>query len=235
MISVVTGTLNRIELLKYVINNTVGSSELIELVLVDGGSTDGTIEYLKLLNHPRIKLIEVGHRSFYPHYMNLGIKSASYDLIAQWNDDVLLCNSWNDVLKEIDDSEYYMFPWLRGSIESFLLDKGQFFSQPYILFDGCMNFGIYKKDVFRKIGMYDSQYQYYWCDSDMTERCMRFGLKRKECKNIRVMEINSMNDINIEKRTKPDNDNYAWSILCENKKLYWNQKIPDSVEYLKNN
>ena len=92
MISVVTGTLNRLVLLSHIINNTVGSSEKVELILVDGGSTDGTIEYLKLLNHPRIKLIEVGGRSSYPHYMNLGIKNASYELIAQWNDDVLLCN-----------------------------------------------------------------------------------------------------------------------------------------------
>ena len=60
MISIVTGTLNRLELLKKVIENTVGSSNLIELVLVDGGSTDGTIEYLRSLNHPQIKLIEVG-------------------------------------------------------------------------------------------------------------------------------------------------------------------------------
>ena len=50
MISIVTGTLNRIKLLNRVIKNTVGSSELVELVLVDGGSTDGTLEYLKMLN-----------------------------------------------------------------------------------------------------------------------------------------------------------------------------------------
>ena len=228
MISIVTGTLNRLELLSHVINNTVGNSEQVELVLVDGGSTDGTIEYLKLLNHPRIKLIEVGGRSFYPHYMNLGIKNSTHEFIAQWNDDILLCNSWDDIIKEIDDSDYYIFPWLRGSLESFLLNKEQFFNKEYLLFDGCMNFGIYKKDVFRRIGLYDSRYQYYWCDSDMTERCIRFGLKRKECRNIRVMEIE-----NIEKRTLPDENNYGWDILNENKKLYWNRQIPNSVEFLK--
>jgi len=233
MISIVTGTLNRLELLKHVINNTVDGSDLVELVLVDGGSTDGTIEYLKSLNHPRIKLIEVGGRSTYPHYMNLGIKNASYEFIAQWNDDILLCNSWDDVIKELDDSDYYMFPWLRGSLESFLSDKNQFLNQPYILFDGCMNFGIYKKDVFRKIGMYDSQFQYYWCDSDMTERCMRFQLKRKECKNIRVMEINSMNGMNVEKRTKPEENNLGIITLENNKKNYSRNSIPSSVEYLK--
>ena len=231
MISVITGTLNRLELLKHVINNTVDSSELIELVLVDGGSTDGTIDYLKSLNHPRIKLIEVGGRSSYPHYMNLGIKNSSHELIAQWNDDVLLVNDWNDIIKEIDDSDYYVFPWLRGSVEQFTTDKTQFLDKPYILFDGCMNFGIYKKEVFRRIGMYDSSFKYYWCDSDMTERCMQFGLKRKTLMNVRVVEINSINNTNVEKRAASD-DNHGSTILENNKQFYRTKNIPKTIEYL---
>ena len=89
-ISIVTGTLNRKFILPDLISNTVDRDERLELVLVDGGSTDGTIEYLKKLNHPKIKLVEVGERSSYPHFMNLGIKNSSYELICQWNDDVLL-------------------------------------------------------------------------------------------------------------------------------------------------
>ena len=45
MISIVTGTLNRIDHLKRVIENTVDSDPRLELVLIDGGSTDGTIEF----------------------------------------------------------------------------------------------------------------------------------------------------------------------------------------------
>jgi glycosyltransferase involved in cell wall biosynthesis len=232
MISIVTGTLNRLELLKHVINNTVGNSELVELVLVDGGSTDGTIEYLKSLNHPQIKLIEIGYRSTYPHYMNIGVKNASYEFIVQWNDDILLCNDWDDVIKELDGSDYYMFPWIRGSLEIFLENKSLLFNQSYILFDGCMNFGIYTKKVFKEIGLYDSQFHYYWCDSDMTERCMRFNLKRKTCLNIRVMEINSVNGVEVEKRAK--DDEYGFVVLENNKKIYSTKNIPSSVEYLKN-
>ena len=59
MISIITGTLNRGPLLPKLIENTVEANDKLELVLVDGGSTDGTIEYIKEENHPRIKLIEV--------------------------------------------------------------------------------------------------------------------------------------------------------------------------------
>ena len=43
MISIVTGTLNRLGMLPSLIENTVLSDERLELVLVDGGSTDGTL------------------------------------------------------------------------------------------------------------------------------------------------------------------------------------------------
>jgi glycosyltransferase involved in cell wall biosynthesis len=72
MISIVTGTLNRIDHLKRVIENTVDSDSRLELVLIDGGSIDGTIEYLKNLNHSRVKLIEEGGRSYYWDYMKIG-------------------------------------------------------------------------------------------------------------------------------------------------------------------
>jgi len=46
MISIVTGTLNRVGMLPNLIANTVLSDDRLELVLVDGGSTDGTIDYI---------------------------------------------------------------------------------------------------------------------------------------------------------------------------------------------
>ena len=54
-ISIVTGTLNRKFMLPDLISNTVDRDSRLELVLVDGGSTDGTIEFIKELNHPKIK------------------------------------------------------------------------------------------------------------------------------------------------------------------------------------
>ena len=109
MISIVTGTLNRKYLLPNLINNTVNSCDKLELVLVDGGSNDGTIDYIKDLNHPRIKLIEVGERSSYPHFMNLGIENSSFEWVCQWNDDALLVSKWDEIISELDKiNDFYL-------------------------------------------------------------------------------------------------------------------------------
>ena len=46
-ISIVSGTLNRKDNVERLIKNTIDKYDFLELVLVDGGSTDGTIDYVK--------------------------------------------------------------------------------------------------------------------------------------------------------------------------------------------
>ena len=211
-VSVVTGTLNRKEYLPDLISNTVGSGSTVnvELVLVDGGSTDGTIEYLDKLNHPDIKLIKHGARSSYPHYMNLGIANASHDLICQWNDDVLLLNSWDQVVDEIDEKhDAYLFNWKTGNLSDMTnpnwLHCGQMRDNNWIIINNAdykypqmageqrgevvMNYGIYKKEVFRKHGLYNLDYQYYCADGEMAMRAYYNGCKFKSCVDIKVLVL----------------------------------------------
>jgi glycosyltransferase involved in cell wall biosynthesis len=204
-ISIVTGTLNRLKYLGGLIENTVHSGGYdIELVLVDGGSTDGTVEYIKRVNHPRVKLVEVGKRSSYPHYMNLGVKAARHENICQWNDDVLLYNDWDDVFTTIDDEhDAYLFNWKEGDTDSMkylnwsncagIRDNGwklhncadYDYPNP-VKGEIVMNYGIYKKDVFRKHGLYNTAYQYYCADGEMAMRAYYSGVKFKSCTDVKV-------------------------------------------------
>ena len=204
MISIVTGTLNRAHLLKDFLENTIGSSKKIELVLVDGGSTDGTIQFIKALDHPRIKLIEVGKRSSYPHFMNLGIRNAKYEYVCQWNDDVLLTNKWDDVIAELDDSGMYIFNWKYGTKQDLHnpeWHKGDQHAQGWFLSnskksdgsgDICVNYGIYHKDVYRDLGLYDNQFKYYASDGDMAERV--WHSKKYKIKTLRHIKVLAYSD-----------------------------------------
>ena len=218
MLSIVTGTLNRKHLLPGIINNTVDSCDNVELVLVDGGSCDGSIEYIKSLNHSRIKFIEVGHRSPYAHYMNLGIRNASYELICQWNDDALLLNSWEDVLSSIGEEDLYFFSWNYDNGKDWV-----------VLCDFkntvCMNYGIYKKDVFRKFGMYSNAFAYYCSDEDMSYRAWAMGCEIKILNEIKVVV-----PINEEKRAIVKGNERA--ILSERLNLYKQKLFPNDIEYL---
>ena len=162
MISIVTGTLNRLKYLTILLENTVYKNSQLELVLVDGGSNDGTIEYIEQINQPNIKLIKYGKRSTYPHFMNLGIVNAKYKWICQWNDDVFLINDWNEVFEKVKTGcDFYIFNWKYGNHEEdikspewlygtggedgwFLCDKKEQDPEGVIV----LNFGLYNKQIF---------------------------------------------------------------------------------------
>jgi len=230
MISIITGTLNRLELLKHVISNTVGKSDKLELVLMDGGSTDGTIDYVKELKNDQIKLIEIGERSSYPHFMNLGIQNSKYEWICQWNDDILLLNDWGDVFNILNDSiDAYIFDWTRGTLDNFQVSNKyldpNIFNSYWISFAHCMNFGIYRKDIFRKIGMYDMKFKYYECDHDMTLRVLLLGYNLKNFHEIKVMEIlTDKRSIEYGDEENTTRDNFLY---------YQTGNLPPSIELLK--
>lgn len=183
-ISIVTGTLNRCNLLPGLIENTVDADDRLELVLVDGGSTDNTIPYIKSLNHERIKFIEIGRRSSYPHFMNLGIKHASHDLICQWNDDVILLNKWQEVFDTIqDNNDFYLFSWSNDGRVWNLLNEANKGGEI------VMNYGIYRRYVFSIAGLYNTRYKYYCADGEMSLRAYCMECEFKNCPNIKVMVL----------------------------------------------
>lgn len=229
-ISIVTGTLNRRRLLPGLIANTVDSDERLELVLVDGGSEDGTQEYISELNHSRIKFIEVGKRSSYPHFMNLGIKHASHEYICQWNDDVFLTNDWDEVFQELDDSMVYIFSWKVDKYPKFKDKKWILINSVGNYGNGeiVVNYGIYHKNVFRKVGLYYNKYDFYCADGDMAHRAWFFGFKVKNLYSIKVVSLKKIKKIkSVNYRLEDDIRLYKNQIELYRKKI-----LPGNLTYL---
>jgi GT2 family glycosyltransferase len=218
MISIVTGTLNRVGMLPTLIANTVLSDERLELVLVDGGSKDGTIDYIQKLNHPQIKLIEVGGRSSY-----------------QWNDDVILCNEWSEVFLELQSNhDFYLFNWKYGTYEDTKNQdwlKGRDHSDGWCLCNIAdsggeivMNYGLYRKKIFREIGLYNPEYEYYCADGDMSYRAYQFGYKVKDLRHIKVCSLPA-----TKVATSHPKDH---AIYQHNMGLYQRKILPECLQYL---
>jgi glycosyltransferase involved in cell wall biosynthesis len=234
MISIVTGTLNRRHTLEGLIKNTVDAWDKLELVLVDGGSTDGTIEYVKSLNHPLIKLIEVGERSPYWHYMNLGVRNASHEYICQWNDDVLMVNKWEEVFDEVKNYDASLFAWQYGDFEAnfpYEWNLCCYFDGPGLVpgvgHEIVMNYGIYKKNVFRKVGLYNNAYFYYCADGDMSFRAWAFDLSVRPFPNIHVVSL-----ITERENKKAINTQNDLQIYISFLKQYRRKEMPSNIEFL---
>ena len=64
-----------------------------EVIVVDNGSRDGSIEYLRD-QHPSVRVIALGKNTGFAHAANRGISAATGDLVALVNTDVVLEPDW---------------------------------------------------------------------------------------------------------------------------------------------
>jgi hypothetical protein len=87
-----------------------------------------------------------------------------------------------------------------------------------------MNYGLYKKKIFREIGMYNNQYRYYCADGDMADRAYSFGYKVKTLRNIKVCSL--ITD-KVAQYYVDDAEIYH-----KNLELYKQKVLPDTIEFL---
>ena len=171
--------------------------------------------------------------------MNLGIKESKYDYVCQWNDDVLLVNEWEEVINELDGSDFYIFNWKYGDVNSITnpdwisgkdvahTNGGWCLTDNTHLEGGelVMNYGIYNKKIFKEIGMYNDEYHYYYADGDMCYRAYVFGYKHKSLWDIKVCSLPTA-------KTALHGPNDV-AIYEKNRKLYNNKTLPENIEYYK--
>ena len=86
-LSVITLTLNKLEYTKKFIKSLQKYTKDFELIIVDNGSTDGTVEYLESLDF--IKLIKNSENKGFSAGNNQGIAIAEGEYIGFLNNDIL--------------------------------------------------------------------------------------------------------------------------------------------------
>jgi len=235
LMTIITGTLNRKNYLTNLVDSIQNHKE-IQLVIVDGGSNDGTVEYLSNLKNPQVKSIFYKKRSSYPHFMNLAIRNADSDYICQFNDDALFVTDFNVVLNSLQKDKVIVFNWKVGTEQDLTREswlKGNDNTDNWCIHTSwqenniecsCMNYGIYDKKIFENIGMYYQKYNYYYCDGDMTTRALHFGYEIVAEKDIKIIIPN------IEKKAilyKSDEILFHKMI-----KLYSQKMLPSDLDYL---
>lgn len=191
-ISVVMGAKNRKNLLKATIESirNNGFDGSIEIIVVDGGSTDGTCEWLAkqtdvfTIVQPNFSVVDSDGIKKRAHswgeFMNIGFKYAHSDYICMVSDDLILApgclqKGYNEIKSRLTCGEK--------------VGGGAFFFREYPRHDYYrvimlaennvhINHGIYYRPAMEAVNWLDeTNFNFYCADGDFTMRLNRAGWK----------------------------------------------------------
>lgn len=195
MVSIVLGSYNRRPFLKATLESVRanGMDFPYEIIVVDGGSTDGSLKYLAaqkdvitIIQHNRGewrgKIIE---RRSWGYFMNLGFKSAQGKYILMISDDSLLVpgamqNGVKQFEKLLEDGQkigamaFYWRNWPEQEEYWVGLTLGE---------KMFVNHGLFLRSALDEIGWIDEEtYQFYHADGDLCLKLWQNGYQVVDCK-----------------------------------------------------
>ncbi|MCU0534211.1 MAG: glycosyltransferase [Hydrococcus sp. Prado102] len=187
VLSIVIGTRNRKELLQQCLKSLVGNIQVKhEIIVIDAGSTDGTIAYLE--SRSGIKLVKDGQLLGQARSLNQVFKTLNSTYICWLSDDNEALNGMLDVGVSILEENPDI-----GMVALKVRDVvGQFANAPYIggIADrtdilNC-NQGIIRSDLLRQVGYFDETLRDYGIDVDLTTKVLLAGYKVVYTKEVAI-------------------------------------------------
>jgi GT2 family glycosyltransferase len=168
-----------------------------EVIVVDNGSDDGSLEYLRDA-HPDVRTLVQAHNTGFAYAADRGIEAASGELVALINTDVVLSPEWlqrmaaavnarpavaSVACKMVSLAEpdvlYDAGDILRrdGACEQrgrFAPDDGAY-DEPGEVFGACAGAALYRRDAVLAVGGFDERYFAYLEDVDLALRLRLAG------------------------------------------------------------
>lgn len=189
MISIVVLNHNGIRYLKPCLDSiTQQTCSNFETILVDNGSTDGSLDYIKE-KYPWVDILSLPKNQGFSKGMNAGIKKAAGEALFLLNNDTVLENDClrfiEQALKEYPQYLSFAIKMLNIKEKSIIdsggiifkdyksFDRGQgqkddiFFSHEEEVFAGCGGAVVFRKEFFKKVGYFDDSFFAYYEDVDL--------------------------------------------------------------------
>ena len=213
-ISIITPNYNGVEFLdKYFKSLSQDSDYIGEVIIIDNGSTDSSLDYIKknTFSFPVVVIENSENLGFAPA-VNQGILKSKYDYIFSLNNDTEVkkgsIKAMLDLIRDddvfsvqakmlqtqnkklIDDvgDEYNLLGWTKKIGEN---QNSNNYSQVFEIFSSCAGAALYKKSVFTEIGLFDDNFFAYMEDVDLAIRSQIYGYKNLLCPDAIVYHIGS--------------------------------------------
>lgn len=187
-ISIVIGTYNRkrmlIHCIKSVRNN--GITVPYEIIVVDGGSQDGTAAWLAdqkdistNIQPNRIKLDgRMTMKKSWGHFMNLGFKASTGKYLCMLSDDLFVhSSSIMSAYNLLENDKENLFGACAFPFRDCFINDTYFV---YKAFDHkvLVNHGMYRRDLLETLGWIDEEnYRFYLADTDLSLKIWRRGYR----------------------------------------------------------
>ncbi len=182
-----------------------------EIVVVDNGSNDGCYEYVKK-NYPYIKAVRIEKNNGVTGGLNAGIKVSKGVYLVMMNNDMIVDPEWLTHLVRVADSDKNIgivgYAFLEFGLKKDVVQrfgyaetnkiflkfkgvgkgetyKGQF---PEVL-DIDHAFGLVKRGVIDKIGVFDEKIFMSWDEADLCYRAKKAGYKTVVATKSKVYHI----------------------------------------------
>ena len=163
-VSIITAALNGVETIENCIKSVISQTyENLEYIIIDGGSTDGTLDSIRAYDNKISLWISEADEGIY-HALNKGLRLASGDVIGFLDADDLWCHGRLEIQLGLlaQDPELMIVlgqtQLLRRADGRGIAPTFEIASDPWF----CLSLGSgsFRRAVFQQVGMFDQQLRY---------------------------------------------------------------------------
>ena len=163
-------------------------NNIIEVIVVDDGSSDGSVELLKK-EFKGVTLIKQKENRGFPYTVNNGVRFSKGELVVLLNTDVIPSKNFvYPCLKHFNDDSVFAisfaedkYGWAKGSFKNgfFEHEVGGRSKKAHHTFWVSGGTGIFRKSMWKELKGFDIELMspFYWEDVDVSYRAMKRGWK----------------------------------------------------------